>query len=49
MSAPETRRSGLGPTLCVIIVIKLVKGLLLLAIGIGLLNLSGPGLDAQLD
>jgi uncharacterized membrane protein (DUF2068 family) len=44
-AAPKAR----APTLYAIIAIKLVKGLLLLAIGLGLLSLIGQDLDARFD
>lgn len=49
MPASETQQSGRAPTLYVIIAIKLVKGLVLLAIGFGLLTVTGADLDARLD
>jgi len=42
---PKTR----APTLYVIIAIKLLKGLLLIAFGFGLLSLIGQDLDARFD
>ena len=44
-SAPRKR----APTLYLIIAIKLVKGILLLAIGFGVLSLMGQDLDARFD
>jgi uncharacterized membrane protein (DUF2068 family) len=44
--APVSRRA---PTLYAIIAIKLLKGLLLLAIGLGVLSLIGQDLDARFD
>lgn len=49
MPASETQQSGRAPTLYVIIAIKLVKGLVLLAIGFGLLTVTGADLDARFD
>ena len=48
-TSPLPRIKTRAPTLYLIIAIKLLKGLLLLAIGFGLLTLIGEDLDARFD
>ena len=42
-------KSNRAPTLYVIIAIKLIKGLILIAVGLGFLSLIGQDLDARFD
>ena len=54
MADPKKKQSGAtpkkkAPTLYAIIAIKILKGLLLLAVGFGLLSLIGQDLDARFD
>ena len=48
-SARPARTKQRAPTLYLIIAIKLLKGLVLLAAGLGLLSLTGQDLDARFD
>jgi uncharacterized membrane protein (DUF2068 family) len=44
-----TAKSGRAPTLYVIIAIKLIKGLMMLLFGLGVLSLVGQNLDQRFD
>jgi len=49
MNTPVEKPKGRAPTLYVIIAIKLLKGILLLLLGFGVLSLIGQDLDARFD
>jgi uncharacterized membrane protein (DUF2068 family) len=49
MPPPPFQKSGRAPTLYVIIAIKLIKGLVLLLFGLGVLSLVGQNLDQRFD
>ena len=48
-SRPPQSKTNRAPTLYVIIAIKLLKGLVLVAVGLGFLSLIGQDLDARFD